>query len=89
MEAAMNAVNGKIFKSGNSLAVRLPKEIAFAAGTDVVVERTGDVVTIRPRHDPAEEKRKLLELVAALRALGPADEIEKREPPMPPIRRGL
>jgi antitoxin VapB len=85
----MNAVSSKVFKSGNSVAVRLPKEIAFAPGTDVVVERTGDVVTIRPQYDPAEEKRKVLELVAALRAIGPADEIEKREPPMPPIRRGL
>jgi len=85
----MNAVSSKTFKSGNSVAVRLPKEIGFAPGIDVLVERSGDVVTIRPRHDPAEEKRKVLELVAALRAIGPVAEIEKREPPMPPIRRGL
>ena len=85
----MNAVNSKIFKSGNSLAVRLPKEIAFAAGTEVVVERTGDVVTIRPLRDPAEEKRKLLDLVEALRAIGPPDEIEKREPFEFPDRPGL
>ncbi len=85
----MNAVNSKTFKSGNSVAVRLPKEIGFAAGLDVVVERNGDVVTIRPQYDPAEEKRKVLDLVAALRAIGPPDEIEKREPFEFPDRPGL
>lgn len=85
----MNAVSSKTFKSGNSVAVRLPREIGFAAGMDVLVERTGDIVTIRPQYDPAEEKRKLLELVAALRAIGPPDEIEKREPFEFPDRPGL
>ena len=85
----MNAVSRKTFKSGNSVAVRLPKEIAFAPDTEVTVERKGDVITIRPAVDPAEEKRKVLDLVASLRALGPIGEVEKREPPMPPIRKGL
>jgi antitoxin VapB len=85
----MNAVSSKIFKSGNSVAVRLPKEIAFAPGTDVVVERTGDVVTIRPKLDPAEEKRKVLELVEALRALPRPPYVEKREPIEFPDRPGL
>ena len=85
----MNAVSSKTFKSGNSVAVRLPKEIGFAPDVKVTIERNGDVLTIRPAVDPAEEKRKVLELVASLRALGPLEEIEKREPPMPPARRGL
>ena len=85
----MNAVSSKTFKSGNSVAVRLPKEIAFAPDTKVVLERKGDVITIRPATDPAEEKRKVLELVESLRALGPVGEIEKREPPIPPVRKGL
>jgi antitoxin VapB len=55
----------KIFKSGNSLAVRLPKELAFAEGAEVEVRREGDVVTIKPaRLDMAT-------LVARLRELGP------------------
>ena len=66
----MNAVSSKTFKSGNSVAVRLPKEIAFPPDTRVVVERSGDVLTIRPATDPAEEKRKVLALVESLRALG-------------------
>lgn len=85
----MNAVTSKTFKSGNSIAVRLPKEIAFAPDTQVVIERKGDVLTIRPAVDPAEEKRKLLALVEALRAIGPPDEIEKREPIEFPDRPGL
>lgn len=85
----MNAVSSKIFKSGNSLAVRLPKEIAFAPDTQVVIERTGEVITIRPAVDPAEEKRKLLDLVEALRAIGPPEKIQKREPIEFPERPGL
>ena len=39
----------RIFKSGNSMAVRIPKEIAFDAGVpEVEIERRGEVVSIRP-----------------------------------------
>jgi antitoxin VapB len=39
----------RIFKSGNSLAVRIPKELAFADATrDVEIERKGDTLVIRP-----------------------------------------
>lgn len=39
----------RIFKSGNSLAVRIPKELAFAgAAQDVDIERQGDILVIRP-----------------------------------------
>jgi antitoxin VapB len=85
----MNAVSSKTFKSGNSVAVRLPKEIAFAPGLEVVIERKGDTLTIRPAVDPAEEKRKLLEMIEALKAIGPPGQIEKREPIYFPRRRGL
>ncbi len=38
----------RVFKSGNSLAVRIPKELGFgAAHDDVEVERVGDVLVIR------------------------------------------
>lgn len=45
--------------------------------------------TVRRLKDPAEEKRKLLELVEALRALPRPDEVEKREPIEFPDRPGL
>ncbi len=85
----MNAVTSKTFKSGNSVAVRLPKEIAFAPDTQVVLERTGDVITIRPTVDPIVEKRKLAEFIKALRALPKPPEVQKREPIEFPDRPGL
>lgn len=85
----MGIVDSKTFKSGNSIAVRLPKEVAFAPDTRVTIERNGDVLTIRPAVNPAEEKRKLRDLVATLRAIGRAGEIGEREPIEFPDRPGL
>jgi antitoxin VapB len=38
----------RIFKSGNSLAVRLPRGIAFEEGTEVVVRRQGNSLVVTP-----------------------------------------
>jgi antitoxin VapB len=38
----------KVFRSGNSLAVRLPREISFPEGTEVVVTRQGDSLVVAP-----------------------------------------
>ncbi len=39
----------RVFQSGNSLAVRIPKEMAFVeAAQDVVIERVGNTLVIRP-----------------------------------------
>lgn len=40
----------KIFQSGNSQAVRLPKDFRFDVA-EVVVSREGDAVILRPRPD--------------------------------------
>lgn len=41
----------RIFKSGNSLAVRIPKELAFANGIqDVEIDRVGNTLVVRPAH---------------------------------------
>lgn len=37
----------KVFKSGNSQAVRLPKEFRFSVG-EVEVSREGDAIILRP-----------------------------------------
>lgn len=43
----------RIFKSGNSLAVRIPKELHFdAAMTDVEIDRVGDSLVVRPVGKP-------------------------------------
>ncbi len=39
----------KVFKSGNSLAVRIPKELAIAeASQEVEIERVGNTLVVRP-----------------------------------------
>jgi antitoxin VapB len=76
----MGAIETKTFKSGNSVAVRLPKELGFTADMPVTIERNGTTLTIRPVEDPAAGKRKLDRMIAALRALGPVGEIGEREP---------
>ena len=39
----------RVFKSGNSLAVRIPKELAFVDGAqDVEIERVGNTLVLRP-----------------------------------------
>jgi len=42
----------RIFKSGNSLAVRIPKELAFGADVqEVEIERVGNTLVVRPREE--------------------------------------
>lgn len=79
----MTTVTSKTFRSGNSQAVRLPREIAYADDTEVTIERSGDVLTIRPKRiSVAEMLRRLDELP------GPG-EIEVRDPDIFPDREGL
>ncbi len=59
----MNAATTKTFRSGNSEAVRLPKDIGFGPGTEVEIVRKGNEITIRPKRpsiaDMIESLRKL------------------------------
>ena len=45
----------RIFKNGNSQAVRIPSDMAYAStDTPLEIERVGDEIRIRPAHkDPA------------------------------------
>lgn len=86
----MGIVDSKVFRSGNSEAVRLPREVAFGANIDVTIERRGDTLTIRPKHDPAEERRRVAALLADLAAIGrPDDGVQARPDFEAPERRGL
>jgi antitoxin VapB len=38
----------KVFRSGNSLAVRLPRDLAFPEGAEVEVVRQGESLIVRP-----------------------------------------
>lgn len=43
----------RLFKSGNSLAVRIPKELHFKApAEEVEIERVGDSLVVRPVGQP-------------------------------------
>lgn len=82
-------VHTRTFKSGNSVAVRLPKGFAIPANTEVEVSKIGDSVTIRLAADPAAEKARLIKMLDDLAALPKPPRIEKREPIEFPERRGL
>ena len=69
----------KIFKSGNSQAVRLPKEFRFDV-KEVEIFRRGDEVVLRKR------KRNLKRALAILRAL-PDDFMADGRQDMPPKER--
>jgi len=44
-------VKTKLFKNGNSQAVRIPAELAYSTWeVDLVIERQGDELHIRPAH---------------------------------------
>ena len=76
----MGAIETRTFKSGNSVAVRLPKSFGLPAGTAVTMEQVGDTVTVRPAVDVAQEKRKLAELVERLHDIWG----DKSRPPFDP-----
>ena len=79
----------RTFKSGNSVAVRLPKDLAFPVGTEVTLERRGRELVVRRVVDSAAAKAANAALVARLREIGPPDEIEQRDPDIFPDRPGL
>jgi antitoxin VapB len=65
----------RVFKSGNSLAVRIPKELAIVeASQDVEIEKIGDTLVLRP-----VVKRKLTGLAEAFAAFPPGFMAEGRE----------
>lgn len=45
----MTEVDSKTFKSGNSEALRLPKEVAYGANVEVSIKKVGDTPTITPK----------------------------------------
>ena len=79
----MTITRTRTFRSGNSEAIRLPKDIAFGENVELVIVRSGDVMTIYPSATsiPAMIKR--------LRTLPAPPSIERRDDEELPERRGL
>ena len=83
-------VHTRTFKSGNSVAVRLPKGFAIPAGAELEMDKSGDTVTIRVTRDREEVRRLLRKLTDDLQAIGaPPDGVQKRDPFDFPDRPGL
>jgi antitoxin VapB len=49
----MTIARSRTFRSGNSEAIRLPRDVAFGENVDLVIVRSGDVMTIYLRALPA------------------------------------
>ena len=72
----------RVFKSGNSQAVRIPAELAYAdTDIDLEITRQGDVITIFP------VRNSLKDVVAALRRMPKPTRVEKRQPIAVKLRR--
>lgn len=60
----MKVVRSKTFQSGNSVAVRMPRDLGFAAGTDIEIIQDGNEVVIRRR--PVASGKALADALSAL-----------------------
>ena len=82
MEAVLATT--RVFKSGNSQAVRIPAELAYIDRMqDLTIQRNGDVITILPA------RLSLRAAVAKLRDMPTPPEAETREAIVVPDRPGL
>ncbi len=79
----MTRSSTRTFRSGNSQAVRLPKEVAFAEETELTLVRSGDVLTIYPARGTVQD------LVARLADLPKPSAVEVRDDEDLPERPGL
>lgn len=61
----MTITRSRTFKSGNSEAVRLPKEVSFGEDVELVVVRSGDVVTLYPAKLSVADMAKQLDALPA------------------------
>ncbi len=79
----MPTVRSRTFRSGNSEALRLPKDVAFGTDVELMIVRSGDVLTIYPA------ALTIPEMAARLRALPAPDTVEQRDVDELPERPGL
>jgi len=71
----MGAIETKTFKSGNSVALRLPKSLAIGPDEKMLIEQKGGVLTIRRAQDREAERRTVEKLLEALEALPKPGEV--------------
>ena len=69
----MTVARSRTFRSGNSEALRLPKDVAFGDDVELVLVRSGNVMTIYPA------ATSITEMLAQLRTTPVPREIERRD----------
>lgn len=79
----MPIARSRTFRSGNSEALRLPRDVAYGEDVELVIVRSGDVLTIYPA------TMSISEMASRLRALATPAEIEERDIEELPERNGL
>lgn len=79
----MTVARTRTFRSGNSEAVRLPKDVAFGDDVELVIVRSGDVMTIYPAETT------IAEMIDRLRVLPVPPDIEQRDEEDIPEREGM
>lgn len=79
----MTIARTRTFKSGNSEALRLPRDVAFGEDVEHVITRSGDVMTI---YSVAASLPAMIECLSSLPA---PSTIERRDEQELPERAGL
>ncbi len=75
----MPTVTSRTFQSGNSEALRLPREVAYGPGVEVTIVRSGDVMTVYPKRQSIAEMIRRLRELPRPSSIGVRDEIEMPE----------
>ena len=73
----------RTFRNGNSEAIRLPRDVAFGEGVELMIVRSGDVMTIYPAETSVSD------MIARLSALAVPPTVERRDDVELPERPGL
>ena len=79
----MTVARSRTFRSGNSEALRLPKDVAFGDDVELVLVRSGNVMTIYPA------ATSITEMLAQLATTPVPREIERRDDEPLADREGL
>jgi antitoxin VapB len=69
----MPVARTRTFRSGNSEALRLPKDVAYGEDVELVIVRSGDVMTIYPA------ATSVAAMVKRLRSLPAPPNVERRD----------
>lgn len=86
----MTTLSARAFKSGNSVAVRLPRALGVRPDERFEVERRGAELVLRKVVDVEAVRANMRRLCEDLMAIGPSpDGVQEREPLDWPDRPGL